>query len=391
LRRQWLAEGKDHLEEQHFAAFSCSLLLVPEHTWGLDEKKYLADEVSYSAAQFAAARQRPHFQQFEASWEEQRQYLHEALQALQHSPKTAELAQEAMANLAAIEPLRPDMSGFTRVNDVSHYFDTAHFRVQFDAAHGGLCFLQERATGRQWASPEHILALFRYEIFSSADYERFLAQYVPLDQIPWWAIKDLTKPGIEALKIASSSWTPLLSVLSWRHDARGYEFLVEQIMPEEPVTHYGCPRSLFMRLNFPDDDASITIDMQWFEKPACRLPEALWLSFVPSISDVNGWRLEKLGQDISPLEVIHNGNRKLHAVGKGVSYHDTTSHLVLETLDAPLVAPGERSLLNFNNDQPPVEKGIHFNLFNNIYGTNFRMWYDEDARFRFVLKVKSEN
>ncbi len=57
-----------------------------------------------------------------------------------------------------------------------------------------------------------------------------------------------------------------------------------------------------------------------------------------------------------------------------------------ETLDAPLVAPGEPSLLNFSNRQPPLRQGVHFNLYNNVWGTNFPMWYGEDARFRFVLR-----
>jgi hypothetical protein len=26
---------------------------------------------------------------------------------------------------------------------------------------------------------------------------------------------------------------------------------------------------------------------------------------------------------------------------------------------------------------------MHFNLYNNVWGTNFPMWYEDDARFRF--------
>ena len=55
----------------------------------------------------------------------------------------------------------------------------------------------------------------------------------------------------------------------------------------------------------------------------------------------------------------------------------------------PLVAPGEPSLLDFNDRQPPLERGMHFNLYNNVWGTNFPMWSDEDARFRFVLRPES--
>jgi hypothetical protein len=60
----------------------------------------------------------------------------------------------------------------------------------------------------------------------------------------------------------------------------------------------------------------------------------------------------------------------------------------METLDAPLVAPGEPSLLDFNNRQPDMSQGVQVNLFNNVWGTNFRMWFDDDARFRFALSVQ---
>lgn len=54
-------------------------------------------------------------------------------------------------------------------------------------------------------------------------------------------------------------------------------------------------------------------------------------------------------------------------------------------LDSPLVAPGEPSLLDFNNRQPNLEKGLHFCLWNNLWGTNFPMWFEEDCRFRFKI------
>jgi hypothetical protein len=117
------------------------------------------------------------------------------------------------------------------------------------------------------------------------------------------------------------------------------------------------------------------------------LPEALWLSFAPRIANPRGWSLDKLGQRVSPLDVIRDGNRKLHAVDTGVFYRDESSRLSIETLDVPLVAPGELSLLDFNNRQPALKRGMHFNLYNNVWGTNFPMWYEDDTRFRFIWRV----
>ena len=96
--------------------------------------------------------------------------------------------------------------------------------------------------------------------------------------------------------------------------------------------------------------------------------------------------MDKMAERVSPLDVVRNGNRKLHAVESGVYYADSRNSLAIETLDAALVAPGEPSLLNFNNRQPVLSNGTHFNLYNNVWGTNFPMWYEDDARFRFSLR-----
>ncbi|MNO03120.1 hypothetical protein D3C81_2237310 [compost metagenome] len=61
----------------------------------------------------------------------------------------------------------------------------------------------------------------------------------------------------------------------------------------------------------------------------------------------------------------------------------------LETLDATLAAPGAGRLLQFDNTFAPLDPGWHFNLHNNIWGTNFPMWYGEDAKFRFRLTLES--
>jgi hypothetical protein len=135
-----------------------------------------------------------------------------------------------------------------------------------------------------------------------------------------------------------------------------------------------------------EQEGSLSFRVQWFEKPACRMPEALWFSFTPQVSQPRAWKMDKLDQWISPLEVIRDGNRHLHAVGDG-GVRNEEAGLSIRALDSALVAPGQPSLLDFTNRQPNLNKGLHFNLFNNLWGTNFPMWYEEDALFRFDLQV----
>ena len=48
---------------------------------------------------------------------------------------------------------------------------------------------------------------------------------------------------------------------------------------------------------------------------------------------------------------------------------------------------GNSSLLDFNNELPKVEDGVHFCLFNNVWGTNYTMWFEEDMQYRFVVRL----
>jgi hypothetical protein len=362
-------------------AFSRSLLLVAEHTWGMDIKTYLADFGNYSRERFEAAKEQTNFKMVAASWAEQRDYIAQAVRALGDSS----FSEEARSKLSAIEPALLGKAGFEAVEDIDRTFATTHFSLRFDSASGAIAYLFDHAKEKNWADGDHLLGLVRYQTFSEADYRRFLDQY--LASWPEWAEPDFSKPGLASADGDSKWWYPSLSRLLWREDEQGQHFLLEMNLPVESNLRCGAPELITLALDLPDREPSLFFDLQWFQKPANRQPEAVWFSFCPLVNQSGNWMMEKMGKWISPLDVIHNGNRKLHAVESGVLSLDGKRRFFIETLDAPLVAPGEPSLLNFNNEQPALVKGWHFNLYNNVWGTNFPMWYGEDGRFRFVIRL----
>lgn len=382
LRRSWL-EGR-RVAPERLAAFSRRLLMVPEHTWGMDEKTHLDDYARYSAADLKALRAEPRTVAFEASWAEQRENVDEALDALEHDD--AALAGEARAALDAIAPRRPSTPGLERVSNLAEQSRTERLVVELDPATGAIALLADTRT-KLWANHAHPLALLRYERFGQSDYDRFYRQYnINRRSTASWSIPDFTKPGLGDAAPGYQSWSPRLVALHRRSDAAGVYLLAELAFAEEASALYGCPKRFTLEIMLPADQPEAHLTLQWFEKPACRMPEALWLSFNP-LAARGQWRLDKLGQPIDPLDVARDGNRKLHAVGGGATHDDGTYSFALETLDAPLIAPGAPSLLNFNNRQPPLARGMHVNLYNNMWGTNFPMWYEDDARFRFVIRL----
>ncbi len=377
LRARTLADNPDVACDPAFDKFSRSLLMVPEHTWGLDVKTHLDDWENYGAVEFALARSRDNFNKMEASWAEQRAYVTEAVDALGGSLLGLQ-ARQAIDNLV---PTRPSHEGMTRLEEPAR-FDAKGFEIGFDPKNGAVSHLVDTNTGRALATPEHLLGMFTYQTFSQQDYDRFTQQYLLLiDWIIPWAIPDFSKPGMDKAKAESRVWSMSLAGVYCRKLGDATTFLVELDGPQEAVEKYGCPKTVTVEITVSIDPTAITFDLKWFDKQACRLPEACWFSFHPAVGE-GEWLMDKMGQMVSPIDVIADGNRKLHAVGTGV----INGTLAIDTVDAPLVAFDKPSLLDFNNTLPDSGKGVHVNLHNNVWGTNFPMWYEEDARFRFKLR-----
>jgi hypothetical protein len=94
-----------------------------------------------------------------------------------------------------------------------------------------------------------------------------------------------------------------------------------------------------------------------------------------------------MGQDVNTRDIVKNGNRKLHSYTTGVRYEEIEKKCTIDSLDAALVATGERNILNFDNRLHESGDGVHFCLHNNLWGTNYMMWFGDDMKYRFVIKV----
>ena len=406
LRSRWLKEGGAAVGDPSFERFSRQLLSVPEHTWGVDQKMYLADYRNYSRKDFeraraldtvvdgipdelSSARGFAHegvvqsYRLMEASWLEHRAYLERARAALRGTPLGAEADRAA----AACHPTKPTADRPVPALALQKGFDLRHFTARISPVNGALISLVEKETGRDWASPAHPLGLFRYQTFSSGDYDRFYKEYVRNLDEPGtyaWAAPDYGRLGLKPEHSESAISKPKVVRVRRSEDT----FVVELLLPARPRSRYGAPAEVTVCYRFPRQAPTLEVEVSWFGKPANRMPEASWFSFSPVVRDPSGWRMEKLGHWVSPLDVVGHGNRYLHGVGEGVRIQDGAGRLVIESQDAHLASPGEPRALRFDDALPPLAGGMHFCLHANLFGTNFPLWYGEDGRFRFRLRFE---
>ena len=146
--------------------------------------------------------------------------------------------------------------------------------------------------------------------------------------------------------------------------------------------------------NFSRKDPRIEISLFWKGKDALRIPEASWLRFGFSPGCEEGWAMNKLNTMISPFAVRPKGNRALHCVD-ALHYSpysegavEEPPRFILKDLDSPLLSPGEPRILRYDSEQPDLDQGFAVNLHNNLWNTNFPMWYEEDLISRFILELE---
>jgi hypothetical protein len=381
LRSEWIAAGNLQSGDASDLAFLRSFLLEVEHTWGTDTKTWL-DFDHYTPRDLARMIDQPKYRVVTGSWAEKRDDLFDAITAL-----PAPLRAQATDRVRRLEPVEPQTGGM-RPYQSGKQIETKHFLVALDPQTGAICRLRRKQDGRDWASARQLLAAFSYQTLSKEDYDRFFEAY--LKSHADWVPKDFGKPNIERFRARSRTWLPTLAETWQDRNASGHRILARLTIkdPEsEGAGRVAWPQKMYLDLLLPDREPIVEIDFSWFGKTANRMPEALWLSFHPLAPDPRNWLLDKAGSQISPFDVVTGGNRAMHAVLSGLHYQDPRGSLNIETLDAPVVAIGEKSPVFFSRNQPDVSKGFHFSLFNNGWGTNYVQWFGEDMRFRFRVSA----
>lgn len=317
--------------------FGRGLGMVAEHTWGVDIKQYLRDQSGFDRPVFEALRATDYrFQFTEASWHEQNAYLDAALAALDPADRPAD------------EPTPP-----------AHHNG---WQVETDRNTGDIAAITS-PSGQVVRGENGRLMGFRYESYDAAGIDRWLDTYLTMR--PYWAPLDHAKPGLESARTARSL------VLAPEADGS---------MDPSAHTQLGAPARISW--SFRGLDANrLEISVTLHDKPANRMPEASFVSFTPAGS--RDWEFQKTGTWLRASKVAPRGGGQLQAVSAV-----RTDGLSLTPLDTPLVAPAHTDFMAFDSLPPDYSDGLRFNLHNNKWGTNFRMWWEAQSfTARYILEL----
>lgn len=394
LKDQWLSDGTLEKDSDEYKSLADALLCIAEHTCGMDSKTYFSDYGHYLKKDFIKARKkdkvqfsylfsdlpqsvlplvslfdgrrkRGYYSVIEKSWTEQRAYIDKALSSL--SPEHRKVASSAIARLI---PKAPESITDSRIRVVKR--GKWLLKINEFGAIGELLF-DGKSIIRQNNEPA-----ISYRSFCNADYEYWLSHYSrDLDETAVWALGDFARPNLKTFegKYPSGRFSYSVQKLQVKSNKITVNLTCDKTLCDE----LGAPR--LIQISYTLYENELGIDITWYEKDANRLTEAIYFNLFPSDKNI---KLKKLGTLISPCEVALNGSRNLHAV-QSVMWDSCE----VFNLHSPLVSFGKGKILEFDNKLEDIEKdGISFVLYNNVWGTNFPLWYEDNARFEFKLRVK---
>jgi hypothetical protein len=129
------------------------------------------------------------------------------------------------------------------------------------------------------------------------------------------------------------------------------------------------------RLILYRDQPWADLEITLHDKPFDPWPEAGWLCLPLNVTAPQ-YRLGRLGSIIDPAhDIIRGANRHMFGINTGLSLTDDAGRGVgFCPIDYPLVSLDTPGCWRYSLDFVPRKPVAYVNLFNNQWGTNFRMW-----------------
>lgn len=393
LKNKWLNDCSLDRNSDEYKNLVDAILCTAEHTCGMDSKTYFSDYGHYLKKEFIKARKadkvkfrhifcdmpqsmlplvslfdgrrkRGYYSVIEKSWAEQRAYIDLAVGALSDEHK--KIAKTELSKLIPNNPVQFNESDVDTLQSGNWTL-----KINKNGGIGSLKYNDEEIV-RENNEP-----IFTYRSFCNEDYKYWLTHYSRnLEETAVWALGDFARPGMNRVEGKYPSGRSPYSVEKMSAD--NSQIIVNLVCDEKICKELGAPR--LIQVVYTLTESGLKIDVSWYKKDANRLTEAIYMHIFPA-QDI---QLKKLGCLVNPQEVTNNGSRNLHAVQSVVlNDFEIINH------HSPLVSVGKGKILEFDNKFEDVKKdGLSFVLYNNVWGTNFPLWYEDNAKFTFEIKKK---
>ncbi|MCM1114472.1 MAG: DUF5054 domain-containing protein [Clostridium sp.] len=369
-KNKWLKDGSLRRNSKEYRNLCNYILCLAEHTCGMDSKLINGINDYYLKEDFNSAKNSGKFIAIEQSWREQREYITFALSCLSNAHQREITPQ---INKLIPNELKASDGAVMKIGECCSCSNSSISINKF----GGI---ETLVLGGQDIIKSNNNPLLSYTSYGGEDYEHWHKCYNRnMEETKHWSLDDFGRPNLigfddkfiqgkffyhaDNIKVVKANEIMITVDLSTD------EYCSKELgAPEKAQVIYTLWRN------------QLSAELIWMNKSASRLTESTAIHFYPSYDTI---RYQKLDSFIDPFDIVYNGNRKLAAVQKV-----DCDHYEIINCHSPLVSISDCNLLDWNNKFGKAEDGISFILHNNVWGTNFPLWYNDNARFKFIFKLK---
>ncbi len=352
-----------------------AVALFTEHTWGADVKTWLGPERVYEKDEFLAAKQLPAYRLMEKSWQEQRNRAEQAKVCLDRIEALLGHREKAVPVLAE-PPLRI-------VDDGKELTIENHrYQIALDEATGQIRSLYDIGLGAMLLETgEEGVFSYRYDRYGLPDVTEFLRSYGY--HFTTWGIQDYGRENYP--DCLHEVYLPEFQ--GWK--LKGRELHLSYYTGKSSAD-YGDGRSMNLIVTFPSKGDELLITFELEDKQETPFIESGSFVF-PFIGKVS-YQIGKPGGVIDPGTQIQDcANHALFNIERQVTILTEQGSVSICALDTPLFGIGSPGVYEFHKEFGEDRKpAVYFNLFNNMWGTNFPQWIGGNLRYRFVLHSGSQ-
>ncbi|MDR0697298.1 MAG: DUF5054 domain-containing protein [Christensenellaceae bacterium] len=396
VKKRWLTDGINSADHDSYDFLSINILKGCEHTWGLDVKRHLGDFNNYSASDLLSAinndivrlEELPYseineitkaeirkgeysigsYSKMVKSWDEQRNYLIMALDKIPHAYKKGNI----------LEKLRPITWFSKTVKAESNIQRLGNFEFCFNEL--GLSTLKFKE--QEILSSIDSVGSINIRSYSPKNLLAFRDSYMrDYDKNKFWSEPDFLRPLLDKYEneYPVGDYNYKLSQIYMGSDHIISEYKLNN---EDLVKIIGAPDTIEVKYTVVNN--IVNLEIIWVTKLPSRLPHVIFF-YLPT-KDSKNIVYYKMGHSINHKNIVKFGNKNLSSVEK-IEVKSDLNKITIVNQHAPLVSPGKGQIIEIENDDLQDKHGLSFVLYNNIWGTNFPLWYTDSAYFMFEIYV----
>lgn len=397
LKNKWIENGKLSKESAEYEKFADNLLCICEHTWGLDNKMHFCDNQHYTKEKFQKARKKDvvrltnifsafpfnltaaftntfgnkhyRYSTIEKSWLEQRQYLINAINCL-----PIELKFEAEQALANLIPNKVDEPKGAQKYNFNEQIKIGDYILWINEKGGINLLLKDKIILSAQEKP-----LVNYFSYSPQDYKNYAASYLRHKQP--WAVADNLMPGLSGKsKYPIGVFPYKITNTSFEKNNEEAKIIALFECDQEACINAGAPQKI--SCEYLLTKAGVRLKIIWENKDAVRTTESLSTHFYPLYDSTS---FVKIGTKIDTNHIVSHGGRNLSVIEKA-QFEKENLHFEISSVECPLISSTGGNVMKFDDSKADLQQyGLSYIMHDNLWSTNFPLWYEENAIFTFSI------